>query len=61
MAEREVVRAKTGYGGDWTPAHMDAVLRTGTARRGLWLDTSAQSPAETVDAIVAGMGEALVT
>lgn len=52
---REDARAKTGYG-TWTVEDLDVGLRVGTPRLGLWLDTSDQTPAETVDAIRAGLG-----
>ncbi|PWU53070.1 hypothetical protein DLJ46_01905 [Micromonospora globispora] len=35
-------------------ADLDAEFRADTPRIGLWLDTSAQSPAQTVDEILAG-------
>jgi chloramphenicol 3-O-phosphotransferase len=60
VAEREAGRAKTGYGDGWTPAGLDAVLREGTPRLGLWLDTSAQTPQETADAILARLPESAV-
>jgi len=49
---REAARAKAGYG-SWTVEDLDAGLRDGTPRIGLWLDTSDQTPAQTVDAILA--------
>jgi chloramphenicol 3-O-phosphotransferase len=52
VAQREAGRGKTGYG-EWTPAMLDHGLRTDTPRIGLWLDTSALSVAQTVDAILA--------
>ena len=48
---REAARDKTGYG-DWTVDDLDAGLRGSTPRIGLWLDTSEQTPDQTVDAIV---------
>lgn len=54
VAAREAGRGKTGYG-EWTVEDLDAGLRDGTPRIGLWLDTSDQTPAETVDAILAGL------
>jgi chloramphenicol 3-O-phosphotransferase len=51
IAAREQGRAKTGYG-EWTVEQLDAGLREDTPRLGLWLDTSDQSPAETVDEIL---------
>ncbi|WP_343048269.1 AAA family ATPase [Cellulomonas humilata] len=54
VAAREAGRGKTGYGA-WTVEQLDAGLRDGTPRTGLWLDTSEQTPDETVDAILAGL------
>ena len=51
VAQREAGRGKTGYG-EWTPAMLDHGLRTDTPRIGLWLDTSALTVAQTVDAIL---------
>jgi chloramphenicol 3-O-phosphotransferase len=59
VARREAGRAKSGYG-SWTVGVLDHVLRDRTPRLGLWLDTSAQSPEETVDAILAGLDRARV-
>jgi chloramphenicol 3-O-phosphotransferase len=54
LRRREAARAKTGYGGAGvTPDLLDRALREETPRLGLWLDTSDQTPAETVDAILA--------
>jgi predicted kinase len=52
VEERERQRPKTGYDGDWTPAHLDAELRGRTPRIGLWLDTTHQSVEETADEIL---------
>ncbi|MGW4498147.1 AAA family ATPase [Micromonospora sp. NPDC004336] len=52
VAVREEARDKTGYGG-WPVADLDATFRAETPRLGLWLDTSAQTPAQTVDEILA--------
>ncbi|MEU5943038.1 AAA family ATPase [Micromonospora sp. NPDC047548] len=52
VAARERARPKTGYG-DWPIADFDAGFRADTPRVGLWLDTSDQTPAQTVDEIVA--------
>lgn len=61
VAAREADRAKTGYdGGAWTVPALDEALRTSTPRIGLWLDTSALTPAQTVDAILAGRERARV-
>ncbi|MEU4572677.1 AAA family ATPase [Nonomuraea sp. ATR24] len=59
VERRERERAKTGYGA-WTVAELDAALRRDTPRLGLWLDTSAQTPAQTVDEILARAAEARV-
>jgi predicted kinase len=52
VAARERDRPKQGYG-DWPVADLDAGFRADTPRIGLWLDSSAQTPAETVDEILA--------
>ena len=59
VARREAGREKTGYGA-WTPDQLDHELRTNTPHYGLWLDTSALSVEETVDAILGGLDEAAV-
>jgi chloramphenicol 3-O-phosphotransferase len=51
IAAREAARGKAAYG-TWTIGQLDDVLRNHTPRLGLWLDTSAQTPAETVDEIL---------
>ena len=48
---REAERPKTGYG-VWTVEALDHALRVETPRIGLWLDTSDQTPAQTVSAIL---------
>ncbi|MFI1866807.1 AAA family ATPase [Streptomyces jumonjinensis] len=61
VAVRESERPKTGYApGGWTVAALDRVLREETPRIGLWLDTSAQSPGETVTALLDRLPEARV-
>jgi predicted kinase len=60
VAGREASRSKTGYGA-WTVEALDRALRTETPRIGLWLDTSALTPAETVDTLLAHLGLANVT
>lgn len=61
VERREAGRPKSGYGqGPWTVAALDRALREGTPRLGLWLDTSRQSPGETVDEILARLDEARV-
>lgn len=49
---REEQRTKAGYV-HFSPAVMDDVLRRETAHIGYWLDSSTQSPEETVDDILA--------
>jgi predicted kinase len=61
VAARETARTKTGYGPAWTVAALDEALRESTPRIGLWLDTSAQTPAQTVEAILAGRERARVS
>lgn len=58
VAEREAGRAKTGYGA-WTVEDLDRGLRA-MPRRGLWLDSTHLSAESTVDALLAGLSEALV-
>ena len=61
VAERERVRPKTAYQPDGpTVADLDTYLRTETPKIGLWLDTSDQTPDETVDEILARKDEARV-
>jgi predicted kinase len=57
LARREQTRTKKGYG-DWTVTALDHALRTDTPRLGLWLDTSHQTPAQTVQEIVERLPEA---
>jgi chloramphenicol 3-O-phosphotransferase len=52
VAQREQGRAKTGYVDGWTPEQLDAGLHADTPRLGLWLDTSTQTPRETVEEIL---------
>jgi cytidylate kinase len=59
VARREAARAKSGYG-SWTVGGLDHILRDETPRLGLWLDTSEQTPAQTVDAVLARLDEARV-
>jgi len=58
-AERDMRRPKTGYGA-WTAAELDELLRNETAPIGLWLDTSALTVEETVDAILTRLADARV-
>lgn len=57
VAGREATRPKTGYGGPWTVAALDRILREETPRLGLWLDTSKLDVAATVDAILAYLAD----
>lgn len=52
VAAREAGRGKVGYRGV-SVAELDRALRDETPRLGLWLDSSAQTPAETADEILA--------
>lgn len=52
VAAREECREKTAYG-RFTVGMLDEVLRRETPRIGLWLDTSGQTPGETVEEILA--------
>lgn len=56
---REEQRAKDGYV-HFSPGVLDEVLRRETAQIGYWLDSSAQTPAETVDDILAHLDRAAV-
>ncbi|MFC9857897.1 MULTISPECIES: AAA family ATPase [unclassified Streptomyces] len=51
VRSREAGRAKTGYG-PWTVDALDGILRAETPRIGLWLDTSEQTPEQTVSEIL---------
>jgi predicted kinase len=51
IAAREAARAKDSYDA-WTVAQLDHGLRNDTPRLGLWLDTSDQTPEETVEEIL---------
>jgi predicted kinase len=59
VAVREAARAKTGYG-SWTVGRLDHVLRDETPRLGLWIDTSDQTPDQTVDAVLGALKDALI-
>ena len=61
VAAREAGRAKTAYRpGSWSIEGLDEELRERTPRIGLWLDTSDQTPEETVDVILQRRNEARV-
>jgi predicted kinase len=51
VAARERDRPKKGYG-DWPVTDLDAGFRAETPRIGLWLDTSDQTPEQTVTEIL---------
>ena len=51
IATREAARAKNSYD-EWTITQLDRGLREETPRLGLWLDTSDQTPEETVTEIL---------
>ncbi|MDF2962519.1 MAG: phosphotransferase [Paenibacillus sp.] len=51
VAQREAARVKKGYG-IWTVSGLDQVLRQETPPIGMWLDSSAWSPEETVTEIL---------
>ncbi|MFE4496676.1 AAA family ATPase [Streptomyces niveus] len=57
---REAARPKTGYG-PWTVEALHHGLYADTPRIGRWLDTTRQTPQETVSAILADLPAALVT
>ncbi|MFD2078107.1 Adenylylsulfate kinase [Actinopolymorpha cephalotaxi] len=60
VERRESGRTKTGYADGWTAADLDAALRLETPRLGLWLDTSDQTPDQTVTQILDRLPETLV-
>jgi hypothetical protein len=60
VAAREARRAKAGYTA-FAVAQLDAVLRNETPQVGLWVDSSEQTPDETVDMVLAGSEKARVS
>jgi chloramphenicol 3-O-phosphotransferase len=60
VARREAARPKVAYTRAFTPAAFDAAFRADTPPIGLWLDTSRQTPAETVEEIIARADETVV-
>lgn len=56
---RERHRAKIGYHA-FTPAELDEILQNDTSRIGYWLDSSAQTPEETVADILQNLEKAAV-
>ena len=61
VARREAERNKTAYKDGWTIDGLDAELDENTAKLGLWLDTTNQTPSQTVDEILARLPETLVS
>ena len=59
-AERRAATGKVAYTPAFTPADNDAHLATTERRLGLWLDTSAQTPEQTVREVLARTDESLV-
>ena len=59
-AHRQRIVGKVAYRGGFTPAINDEHLATTRPELGLWLDTSDQSPDDTVEEILARADEALV-
>lgn len=57
---RRLATGKVAYGDGYTPAQNDRDLASTPADLGLWLDTSRQTPDQTVVEILARAGEALV-
>jgi adenylylsulfate kinase-like enzyme len=60
VARREAERRKNAYVDGWTIEGLDTELHEKTAKLGLWLDTSHQTPSQTVDEILARLPETLV-
>ena len=60
VMQRESERVKVGYGDLWSIRDFDHMVRTETPRIGLWLDSSKQTPDETVDEIVSRLAEARI-
>jgi hypothetical protein len=59
-AERQRTRGKIAYRGGFTPAINDQHLANTRSDLGLWIDTSEQSPDQTVDEIMRRADEPLV-
>jgi len=60
VMRRESERTKTGYGDLWSIRDFDLKVRTETPKIGLWLDSSQQTPDETVDEILHRLAEARI-
>ncbi|WP_016742509.1 MULTISPECIES: AAA family ATPase [Bacillales] len=54
VEKREASRPKTGYGA-WTISHLNKILQTETPKLGMWIDSSEQTPQETVEEILLSM------
>ena len=56
IRQRELERDCIAYGpGRWSVDGLQTVLREETDRIGLWIDTTGQSPAETVESILSNL------
>ncbi|HEY6739965.1 MAG TPA: AAA family ATPase [Actinopolymorphaceae bacterium] len=60
VSAREAARPKSGYVGGWTVEDLDRSLRLETPRIGLWIDSSDQTPKETVEEVLDRLPAALV-
>jgi predicted kinase len=60
VTAREAGRNKTGYSSNLTVADFDRLFRVQSPRVGYWLDSSALSVDETVDAILANLDRAQI-
>ncbi len=60
ITAREQMRAKSGYVDGWDVESLASAFESTTPRIGLWLDTSDQTPAETVDEILLRSSEGRV-
>ena len=61
VMQRESDRVKTGYGDLWSIRDFDHKVRSETPHIGLWLDTSQQTPEESVDELIARLPEGRIT
>ena len=60
VMRREAARVKVGYGDLWSVRDFDHKVKTETPHIGLWLDSSKQTPEETVDEIIRQLPQAKV-
>lgn len=60
VMRRESERVKVGYGDLWSISDFDHKVRSETPHIGLWLDSSQQTPDETVDELVRRLPEARI-